>query len=119
MVTPNTTSNITVRQGQDGIAEIRLKGYIDAYSYNQIEEVFNQIINKGIYKLIVDLSEVNYLSSVGAGLLINVFSRTQENRGNLVVLKPSPPVKEVLDLLGLSNLFTVTNDHARALGVFN
>mgnify|MGYP001558977068 CR=1 FL=1 len=57
-------------------------------------------------ELVVDLSGLDYISSAGAGVFIGAIGTAQENDGNIILMRPSPNVKEVFDLLGLSQIFT-------------
>lgn len=109
---------ITTQNLPDNVVTIAVKGFLDAYTYNQLEQSINQFFNKNIYKLMVDLSEVDYISSAGAGVLIGAVGLAQENNGNIILLSPNPNVKEVFDLLGLSAIFTVVDDQAAALKQF-
>jgi anti-anti-sigma factor len=47
--------------------------------------------------------------SHGVGLLIGMLGVVQKNGGNIVLLSPKPAVREMLELLGLNHLFTITN----------
>jgi anti-anti-sigma factor len=104
-----TELEIIVREEPDGITTIALKGTVDAYSYNKLEETLNNLIEQEAYKLIVDLAQVDYMFSHGVGLLINMLGVVQKNSGNIVLLNPKPAVRETLELLGLNHLFTITN----------
>jgi anti-sigma B factor antagonist len=100
---------ITTLKDQDGGVTISLDGFVDAYSCDQLEKAFDNLINQGIYKFVVDLSQVNYLCSGGAGVFISVYGIVQENDGNIVLVNPKGKVKEMLELLGLSRIFSFTN----------
>ena len=52
---------ITEKDPHD-IATLSLKGSIDAYSCEQLEEVVNRLLAENIYKFVVDLSQVDYMS---------------------------------------------------------
>jgi len=102
----------------DGVTTVLLEGIIDAHTYEKLEETFNRLIEQENYKLIIDLSNVDYLSSAGAGVFISVYSIIQENNGDFVLVNPGPKVKEVFDLLGLTQLFTISRDLNSALNKF-
>lgn len=100
---------ITTLKDATGGATVLLNGFVDAYSYGKVERVFNELIEQKVYKFVVDLSQVDYLCSGGAGVLISVYGIARENNGNVVLLNPTSKVKEVLELLGLSSIFSFTN----------
>ncbi|MEK7485062.1 MAG: STAS domain-containing protein [Planctomycetota bacterium] len=88
-----------------GIALVKVGGYLDAKTFEQMEEALNKLFESSHYKIIIDLSSVDYISSAGAGVFIGAISTAQENEGNIILLNPTDNVKEVFDLLGLSQIF--------------
>lgn len=110
---------IITKKEPNGIATVVAKGIIDAYSYAQLEQTFNRLIEERVYKFIVDLSEIDYMSSTGAGIFIGMLRLTQENNGNIILVNPKPMIKDLFDLLGLTNLITITKDRKSAFSTFN
>jgi len=116
-----TSQKLSVRgnpSGQDNIVAISLKGFLDAYTYNELEQVINDSFNQNLYKFIVDLSQVKYMSGAGVGVFIGMNDVAQKNQGNMVLVRPRPNVQEVFDLLGLTQLFMITDDRESALKIF-
>jgi len=68
--------------------------------------------------MVVDMSNVDYISSAGAGCFYRCHRIAQENNGNIIIIRPKPGVKEVFDLLGLSQIFTITSNLESALKAF-
>jgi len=97
-------------QNKDDITIVSLEGIIDAFSCQQFEDTFNQLMEKESYKLIVDLSEVDYMTSVGAGIFIAVHGVTEENKGAIVLINPKTKVKEIFDVLGVSKILSFADD---------
>lgn len=110
-----TELEIITRKEPDGVTTIALKGVVDAYSYTKFEKTFNKLIEQKAYKLIVDLSQVDYMDSHGVGLLIGTLGVVQKNSGNIVLLNPKPAVMEIFELLGITNLFIITKDKDSAV----
>lgn len=102
----------------NGIALLRVEGFLDAHTFEQLEETIRAIFESGCYKLVVDLAKVDYISSAGAGVLIGARSESQENGGDIVLLNPTESVREVFDLLGLTQIFKVVADKAAAMAAF-
>ncbi|MCK4908896.1 MAG: STAS domain-containing protein [Planctomycetes bacterium] len=103
---------------QNGIVAITVKGFLDAYTYGELEQTIQDFFNQNLYRFIVDLAQVDYISSAGAGVFIGAIGLAQENKGNIVIIRPKPNVKEVFDLLGLSQIFTIAGTMEAALKVF-
>lgn len=109
---------ITSQKLQNGIILISVKGSLDAHTFEEMEKTINQLFENNMYRLIVDLSKLDYISSAGAGVFIGAISTAQENDGLIVLLKPNQNVREVFDLLGLSQIFTITEDMQSAVKSF-
>ena len=103
---------------QRNIAIVRVAGYLDAHTFEQLEEAMSDLFGKKNYRVIVDLSKVQYISSAGAGVFIGALSEAQEHNGNIVLMNPTPNVREVFDLLGLTQIFHIVQDAKTALAVF-
>lgn len=106
---------IEMQKLPNDIVFVKLKGFLDAYTYGEFEKTINNLFNQKLYKLIIDMSGINYISSAGAGVFIGAIGITQENFGNIIIVKPKPPVKEVFDLLGLSQIFIIVDNMDAAL----
>ena len=102
----------------EGVVLLSVKGFLDAHTFEELEKTINDIFEEGCYKLAVDLSGLDYISSAGAGVFIGAIGTAQENDGNIVLMKPSPNVREVFDLLGLSQIFPFSNDVEGAQKLF-
>jgi anti-sigma B factor antagonist len=97
---------------------IKVSGFLDAHTFEQLEETVNGLFAQGKYKIIVDLTNVDYISSAGAGVFIAALSESEENGGKIVLLNPTKGVLDVFDLLGLTQIFSVVNSQQEALGEF-
>ncbi|HEY3227514.1 MAG TPA: STAS domain-containing protein [Planctomycetota bacterium] len=98
-----------------GVVLVGVKGFLDAHTFEQLEKEFADIFDAGSFRLIVDLAGLDYISSAGAGVFIEAIGTAQENEGNIVLMRPGPNVKEVFDLLGLSQIFTFKDTREEAL----
>jgi len=103
---------------EGGVNIIRVNGFLDAHTFEEMENSILNLFNESHFKIIVDLSGVDYISSAGAGVFIGAIGTAQENQGNIVLMKPTENVMEVFDLLGLSQLFSFADDVQAAVGLF-
>ena len=60
----------------------------------------------GVTELVFDLVELEYISSAGLRVLLSA-QKTMNKRGSMTVLNPKPAVKEVFDITGFSDIFTI------------
>jgi len=109
---------IRMKRLGDGAALLAVSGYLDAHTFEEMEKVMERLFDANIYKIIVDLSQLSYISSAGAGVFISKVGQATENGGNIVFLRPSEPVMEVFDLLGLTQIFPIVYSEQEALAQF-
>ena len=99
----------------EGATLLSVRGFLDAHTFEELERTINELFEAGNYKLVVDISGLDYISSAGAGVFIGAIGTAQENDGNIILMKPGPNVKEVFDLLGLSQIFTFKDTREEAV----
>lgn len=103
----------------NGVTFLSVRGFLDAHTFEELEKTISELFDQNNYRVIVDLSKLDYISSAGAGVFIGAIGTAQENDGNIIIVKPSPNVKEVFDLLGLSQIFTFAESRESALKEFS
>lgn len=103
--------------GKDMVA-IHVSGFLDAHTFEQMEETIEGLFEQKVYRIIVDLSKVNYISSAGCGVFIGAIGEAQENGGDIILLSPTPNVMEVFELLGLNHIFAFSTNLTEAQGAF-
>lgn len=109
--------SINTRQMAD-ITLIRVSGFLDAHTFEELESTISELFADSQYRIIVELSAVDYISSAGAGVFIGALSEARDNGGNIVLMNPTASVREVFDLLGLSQIFTIVSDINKARAEF-
>ena len=98
-----------------GIVFIDLVGYLDAHTYEKLEEVFEEKFGNGRFKYVMDLSRLEYISSAGAGVFIGAAGTCQDHKGRIVLVRPTAEVQEIFDLLGVCQLFPAVKDREQAI----
>lgn len=101
---------ISTHKLQDNTGVIYLSGVIDDSTYSRLQQTLDELMDQQIYKLVVDLSQVYYLSRAGAFVFTNAFRRTRENKGKLVLVNPKLHVEEALESVIEASTFPVAKD---------
>jgi anti-sigma B factor antagonist len=92
--------------GDDGeIQVLRLIGRIDASSCDYLFSVLEGRIEDGQKKLILDCGQVEFISSVGLGMLIRAHSRMKKHEGDVRLSGLQGGVADVVHLTGLDQVF--------------
>ncbi|MFL6797996.1 MAG: STAS domain-containing protein [Xanthobacteraceae bacterium] len=105
--------NITVEDIPGGIAKIRLSGRFDTTGAVMVELPFNKTVTEK-QKVLVDLSEVNFLASYGIRVLLVGAKLARAKQGKLVVVCPDNNVAKVLKIAGTDSLIPMFHSQADA-----
>ena len=83
----------------NNIAVIKVGGYIDTTTSAELEHALDSLLKAGMYKIIIDLGNVDYISSAGWGIFISEIKGIREKGGDLKLVRMIPDVYEVFELL--------------------
>jgi len=95
---------------EDGIRLIKLIGTLDMNGTYSVEVDFVRHCAGANVRVLVDLSKVNYLSSIGIPMLINTARSVASRGGKMVLLNPQRNVTEILELTGISQIIDIYSD---------
>ncbi|MCB1322926.1 MAG: STAS domain-containing protein [Leptospiraceae bacterium] len=102
-------------QEKGNIAVFKIQGKLDAKTAPQLNEALKSRLASGKVKIVCDMSGVNYIASAGVGTLKANLVSAKKASGDLRLAGVTSEVKDVLDVLGFSALFTITSDVQSAL----
>jgi anti-sigma B factor antagonist len=105
-------------EGADDIAVLKLSGQIDSYTAQEIKKIIDTHIDQGKCKIIVDLSHVDYLDSMGLSVFINAKTRLGQKTGDIRLAGLRGKAKDVFELAGLTNLFNLFDSREQAFHDF-
>lgn len=97
------------------IAHIALSGKLNHEGAQAIEAQLIPAVATLQTNIIVDISEVTYLTSLGIKLLMNVAKILNERDLKLALLKPQPLSEDALMLVKLDQVFLIGHDEAEML----
>lgn len=103
-----------------GVVILDLEGQIDGGPKSErIHEIIKEGIEKGQKKFVLNLSEVKWLNSLGAGVLIAAYASAKREEAMLKLHSVSDRVGSVLKTCGLiPEVFDVYDDEDGALSSF-
>lgn len=126
-------------EGRVPVTIFHLKGDLGAHNYEQLENQARAAVEEGDTRhLLLDLSEVTYISSAGLRALHEIFMMLRTNGGagetdesigkgmmagtfkspNLKLLKPSADVSRVLQIQGFDMFLEIHTDQQTAIASF-
>ena len=93
--------DLVYRKLDDGICLIQLNGALDMNGTYSIEVEFFRHCEGENLRVLVDLSNVSYISSIGIPMLVNSAKSVTGRGGKLVLLNPQNAVMYVLELAAI------------------
>ena len=97
---------------------LTVSGRIDSSNASELEDAFSELAHDGRYRLVVDLSGIDYMSSAGLRALVDALRENKKHRGDLRIASPSERMDEVLKLAGFDTVFSVYEDSVSAVGSY-
>ena len=95
---------------EGGIRLIKLIGRLDLNGTYSVEVQFVRHCSGNNIRVIVDLSDVSFLSSVGIPMLVNTAKAVVNRGGEFAILRPSENVAKVLELIGVPQVIPIHED---------
>jgi len=109
--------NVTTADKGD-VKIIQCKGYIDTTTSSMLESALGEVIQGKAFKIVIDLGEVDYISSAGWGIFISEIKNIRKNKGDLKLVNMKPEVMEIFELLDFTNILEYYKSVDEALKKF-
>ena len=93
---------------------IRLGGELDLYNADQVRSALADILQDSPERVVVDLSEVEFIDSTALGVLIEARTKLDNRRGFLLAA-PALETRRALEISGLDRHFSVHDTVPEAL----
>lgn len=98
---------------------LEASGRIDSSTAPKLQSVINEVIDERNYKLVLDMTNVEFISSAGLWVLVNAQKKCKRfNRGEVVLTSLSKRLHDALDLAGFIPYFKIFNDRTQAVGSY-
>jgi anti-anti-sigma factor len=103
---------------KDGFLVLGLEGRLDATNSKMFEDKILAVIDEGERQLVIDLSQLNYVSSAGLRVFLLASKRLSPAGGKLVLCSLQEPVKEVFEIVGFFSILSILGSRDEALKSF-
>ena len=101
---------ITTENLPDGVERIALAGRMDSAGTEKIDMRFTGLTATRPALIVVDLSQVSFLASIGIRMLLSNAKALSRRGGRMALAGPPPMVEEVLKLAGIDSLIPLYAD---------
>lgn len=110
---------LNVSELEYGIRLIILNGKLDSAGVYAIEMDFHHHCGGEGRRVLVDLSGVSYISSIGIPMLVNTAKSVVQKGGQMAFYNPQKNVLDMLDLVGVTHLIPIHFDLSAAKSAFH
>ncbi len=101
------------------VSIIDVKGYLDAHTAPELENVFNKLLDGKQFKVVVNFNDLKYISSAGLGVFMAYVETMRENKGDIKFSNMKESVYNIFDLLGFPILYEFYKEELEAIQKFN
>lgn len=91
----------------NGISIVGVDGRLDQTLNPALEQQLNTLLDEGQCKLIVDLTQANYINSGGLRTLVTGWRKAKQQDGNLVLCGLNGRLQEIFGMVGFDQLFQI------------
>jgi len=102
---------------ENGITKVSLSGRLDVQGALKIDNEFTEIAKEN-KNVVVDLSAVTFIASLGIRTLVIGAKATANNGGKMALLNPQPNVEQVLRTTHVDTIMPIIHASAEITKVF-
>jgi anti-anti-sigma factor len=106
---------VSVAHHPPNIAVLVLRGSLDIDTAPALRANLNRLVERPAPRVVVDVSGLDFVDSMGIGVLVTAHSRAAEQGGWVRLAAPSGFLRRLLDTLGLADHLTQYPDVAKAI----
>ena len=97
------------------VAILYVKGFLDAHTAPDLERAIRELIDEKRYNVLVNFSDLDYISSAGLGVFMGFIEEIREYQGDIRMSNMTPKVYKIFDLLGFPKLYKIFPEENEAL----
>ena len=101
------------------IVMVRIKGPLDTVAAYAFQEKMESLVAEGVYKFIINLEQLDYISSAGIGVFPGIAQILKAHQGNIVFTHVSSKTIKLFKMIGLTTLFTIRKTTEEAVQEFS
>ena len=94
---------------------IEISGRMDTINSRSLEPKLDAMLEENKPKIVIDLSAVDYISSVGLRVLLSALKKQMKNQGILRIASLQPFVREVFTVTQFDKIFPIYSSQEEAI----
>jgi anti-anti-sigma factor len=105
---------VTYAMLEGNVALVKPEGRLDAATVPAFEETLKRLLAEKHSRLVINLTQVNYISSSGLRAMLTARRQARAQGGDLILCCMPPRVQQVFDMVGFSSVFGVYENPEQA-----
>ena len=97
---------------------IGIKGRLDTINYSILEKRLMELLDQNVSKILVNCSQMDYVSSSGLRILLMALKRITMAKGKFVLCSLQENIREIFEISGFTTIFEIYSNEEDALRVF-
>lgn len=82
-----------------GSQRVAIGGRLDTHTYEDLDEALAPLLTRQLHSLVLDLSELEYISSAGIRSIFKARKALAGHGGKVLVVNPQPQIQKVFDVV--------------------
>ncbi|MDX3568699.1 STAS domain-containing protein [Streptomyces sp. ID05-47C] len=111
--------SVEVTLPREDVALVTVEGYLDLDTATEFQAHLANQLHHGRRHFLLDLSGVPFMDSSGMNIILRVYQEARELPGSVHVIDPTPAVRRVLDLTGVSITVPISDEVNDALALID
>ena len=107
--------SVEVTLPREDVALLTVEGYLDVDTATEFQHHLANQLHHGRRHFLLDLSAVPFMDSSGMNIILRVYQEARDLPGSVHIISPTPAVRRILDLTGVSITVPVSESAEEAL----
>lgn len=100
------------------VRKVAISGNVTPSVSAHLQEELDRLLDEDAKHFILDVSEMFYICSMGIGVLAKAVNRLKGVGGQMVLLRPTEQVRELLRILRIDRIIPIVDTERAALDIF-
>jgi anti-sigma B factor antagonist len=105
---------LTTREA-GGKTIVAVGGEIDVYTAPKLRDKITELVADGVYDIVIDMEEVEFLDSTGLGVLVGGLKKVRAHDGSLQLVCTQDRLLKIFRITGLAKVFVIHDSADAAL----
>ena len=107
-----------IEEKKDELDILKLQGRLDAASAKEIKSKINELVKHDRIKIVMDLSDINFIDSTGLGCMVSCLRTVSKKGGDIKIAGLQAQVRAIFELTRLHRIFQIFDDTDTAIRNF-